>query len=349
MLTIGSKFQFDGESWKVEGFIGGDLKIRSTKGKPATFAVSELVVSPGFAFLDQDAGGEQQDETTTFPENASADAIRSAKILLEHLNEIETGFKSGFLGAALKHEPLPAYDVEETTSTQRLAAKALELGVTERTLWKQKAAYKASGIYGLLDQRQVRLSPSKTDARVIEALHFVVESLTDASNVTNQHIIRKIKKRLLAIDPNKELSIPSEATFNRLIARETKNKGLRGSAKGRRSINNGPETTYRRFYASRPGEMVILDSTRLDAFAMDPVSFKWISVELTIAIDLYTRSIVAWRFTPVSTKGVDAALLLHDILRPKMMLKGWPESARWSYVGVPEYIVIEACDTPPES
>lgn len=172
--------------------------------------------------------------------------------------------------------------------------------------------------------------------------------MINAPNKTNQHIVRQIEKLLKLKYPENNVEVPSKATMNRLITRETKNKSLKGSAKGRRSINNGPETTYRQFYATRPGEMLLIDSTPLDAFAMAPVSFKWLPIQLTIAFDLYTRSIVGWRFTPVSTKGVDAALLLYDVVRPKAMLKGWPESARWSYVGVPEYIVLEVAETSTE-
>ena len=31
-----------------------------------------------------------------------------------------------------------------------------------------------------------------------------------------------------------------------------------------------------------------MDSTRLDVFAMEPVTLRWVQVELTIAMDLFT-------------------------------------------------------------
>lgn len=58
-------------------------------------------------------------------------------------------------------------------------------------------------------------------------------------------------------------------------------------------------------------------------------------------MDLYSSSILAWRFTPVSVKAIDVALLLYDIVRPKFLRNGWPEGARWNYVGLPEALVIE--------
>ncbi|PJI55374.1 hypothetical protein CTI14_05450 [Methylobacterium radiotolerans] len=87
--------------------------------------------------------------------------------------------------------------------------------------------------------------------------------------------------------------------------------------------------------------MVVIDTSPLDAFALDSYSLDWVSVQLTVAYDLHTRSLIAWRFTPRSTKGVDVVMLLYDLLRPKVMRRGWPDSARWPYVGVPESVVLE--------
>jgi TnsA endonuclease N terminal len=106
------------------------------------------------------------------------------------------------------------------------------------------------------------------------------------------------------------------------------------------SIANRPEAPYRKFEPTRPGEVVLLDSTPLDAFAIDPITFRWVQVQLTVAHDLYTRSILSWIFTPISTKSVDATLLLYGILHPKRMRPGWPDSARWNYVGVPSISLL---------
>jgi hypothetical protein len=39
--------------------------------------------------------------------------------------------------------------------------------------------------------------------------------------------------------------------------------------------------TYGRLRSSRPGEYVLLDSTRLDVFVMEPVTLRWVLAELT--------------------------------------------------------------------
>ena len=45
---------------------------------------------------------------------------------------------------------------------------------------------------------------------------------------------------------------------------------------------------YGRLRATRPGEYLLLDTTRLDVFAMEPVTLRWVQAELTVAMDLYS-------------------------------------------------------------
>ena len=55
--------------------------------------------------------------------------------------------------------------------------------------------------------------------------------------------------------------------------------------------------------------------------------------DLTIAVDVATRTICAAVLRPVGTKAVDAALLLARMLVPEPMRPGWAEALR--DVGVP--------------
>ena len=55
-----------------------------------------------------------------------------------------------------------------------------------------------------------------------------------------------------------------------------------------------------------------MDTTRLDVFALDPVTLRWVQAELTVGMDWYTRCVTGIRVTPVSTKSVDAAAVLYQ-------------------------------------
>ncbi|MEU1875519.1 hypothetical protein [Streptomyces sp. NPDC019793] len=77
--------------------------------------------------------------------------------------------------------------------------------------------------------------------------------------------------------------------------------------------------------ALRPGELVMLDSTPLDVLAVldDGVTGR---AELSIALDVATRSICAAVLRPVGTTSVDAAMLLAQMVVPTAMRPGWAEA-----------------------
>ena len=92
----------------------------------------------------------------------------------------------------------------------------------------------------------------------------------------------------------------------------------------------------------RPGEYLLLDTTRLDVFAMDPVTLRWVQCELTIAMDLYDRCVTGLRLTPVSTKAVDAAAVLFESVRPLPEPAARRADDRPPYHGLPSGVVIDA-------
>ena len=347
-LTIGTRIELDGQTWTISGFVGSRVRCHNHQGQTCIHDIASLTMAPGFKVLD---GEELQspEGLVTFPENVSEAALKQAEKILEHLSEAESGYKSGNAETAQADEPRCQYDAGSTTLDQRMKAKSEETGISIRTLWELKAAYKRSGIYGLVDKRQVKSGRGDgTDHRIVSALRQVVDEHVDKSNITHKRFIELTQERVQKLYPTEKIRFPSNSTMYRILERVTAKSATFKASKRRRNDANRPKTTYRHQQASRPGEFVLIDSTPFDAFALDPVTFQWIQLQLTIALDLYTRAIVGWRFTPVSTKGVDAALLLYDIIRPKLMQPGWPQNVRWAYVGVPETVVVGVLDETPE-
>jgi transposase InsO family protein len=74
--------------------------------------------------------------------------------------------------------------------------------------------------------------------------------------------------------------------------------------------------------AHRPGEIIQIDTTPLDVMAVldDGVTGR---PELTITLDVATRTIGAAVLRPEGTKAVDAAVLLARMLVPEPMRPGW--------------------------
>ena len=75
-------------------------------------------------------------------------------------------------------------------------------------------------------------------------------------------------------------------------------------------------------HAARPGEQVQIDSTPIDVLVLLDNGVP-VRADLTIAVDVATRTICAAVLRPVGTKAVDAALLLARMLVPEPMRPGW--------------------------
>ena len=62
--------------------------------------------------------------------------------------------------------------------------------------------------------------------------------------------------------------------------------------------------------ADRPGQYVLLDSYRLDVFAMEPVTLRWVNTELTVAMDLFDRCITGLRLSIGASKASSCFIVM---------------------------------------
>lgn len=341
-LRLHTRLRYQGETCTVTAIHGTTLTLTPRRGHPILVSAGLLLAAEDFAVLDEHDQPVQ--ETPRLPQlveaNLPKDVLRAAEELEAHLNEVRTGYRSGQPDQPRPGEPRPKYDPDLTTFTQRKRSKALELGVTVRKIEKDLASYTALGLQGLIDKRQVRSSRRRVDPGLLNALDQVFRGIENGSNLSLLAISRRVRQLVLASAPG--LALPSRPTLNRLIREHGAALGVFLDAKTRRGLATRPPTPFRRFVSAFLGEVVILDSTRLDAFAWDESTNQWVQVQLTLAMEVYSRSIVAWRFTPVSDRGVDAALILREIIYPKPMRRGWPPNAQWNYPGIPASLVVQA-------
>ena len=257
-----------------------------------------------------------------------------------HVREALTGYRAGHPDGALPGEPRSQYATSQPLKA-RYRAKAKELGVTDRTVERWVTAYRDAAEAGLVDTRTLRSRGSTVDPRWDEAVRLVLAELVSDSTPTRNAVLRKVNARLDQIHGEGAVPRPSPATAYRRLAELTKGtNAVAGSAKGRRSIAEGPKGVYGRLRAMRPGEYAILDTQDLDVFAMEPVTCRWVRAQLTVAQDLFTRCITGLRVTPVSTKAVDVAGVLYQTIVPQAAPPDWPEEACWPYHGVPQQLVF---------
>ncbi|MFJ2915423.1 transposase [Streptomyces sp. NPDC087228] len=126
--------------------------------------------------------------------------------------------------------------------------------------------------------------------------------------------------------------MPPQATFYRLVRQLAHPADHPG-----RPVRNPPITEGGRAMtptvALRPGEQVQIDTTRLDVLALfDDGTLG--RPELTIAVDVATRAILAAVLCPGGTQAVDAALLLAEMAVPHPARPSWPEALHFTHSAV---------------
>ncbi|HEV2343919.1 MAG TPA: Mu transposase C-terminal domain-containing protein [Actinocrinis sp.] len=323
-------------------FEGGPVEVTALEGSRVTLRVgpnSWRTVSLTALVADLGARREvvgEPDALVPRLTGLTAAQRTAVKQKADHVREVMTGYRSGDEATARPGEPQAEYEPTRSL-TARYAAKAAEIGVTQRTVERWVRAYRREHEAGLAENRGRR---TRLDPRWEAMCRQVLAENVKASTMTDSARLLLVEQRLIEQYGLGEVRIPSTATAYRHLARIAKGTGARfGSAKGRRSIADRPAGMYGRLRASGPGEYVVLDTQSLDVFAMEPVTLRWLPAQLTVALDLFSRCVLAVRVTPVSTKAVDVAGLLYEALTPKTAPPEWPQQACWPYHGIPLHLV----------
>ena len=198
---------------------------------------------------------------------------------------------------------------------------------------------------GLIDGRHQRASEPLRgiDPRWLDELTRVLEEHVGESRPPQQLLLDRVDARVT--EQHGEDAVPKRWKAKRAITEVARGtNALTGSTKAKRSIANRPAAPYGKLVATRPGEYLLLDTTTLDVFAMDAVTLRWVRLELTIALDLCSRSIVALRLSPVSTKSVDASLVIYEAISPGSTAR--TGGGILPYPGIPTRLFIAPDDEP---
>ncbi|MFC9654120.1 Mu transposase C-terminal domain-containing protein, partial [Streptomyces sp. NPDC056937] len=260
-----------------------------------------------------------------------------------HVREVLTGYRSGAEELAQPGEPRPDY-VPGRSLSKRYAAKATELGVTARSVERWASAFQQSGEVGLVPKKaRAEGGLAHADPRWVEAAEEILGEYTEESRPSVKLVLERVQARLEECFGSGTVPLPKRTAGYRWMQElERRHPTFRLSTKRNRDIAARPAGVYGKLRPTRPGEYVLMDTTRLDVFAFDPVTLKWVQAELTVAMDWYTRCITGIRVTPVSTKAVDAAAVLFQTYRPRPVPESWPKEAAWPDHGIPRGVLVEA-------
>ena len=339
-LHVGLAVAFDGDQYTIAEITGRWLGLRrrgvvdEENEKWRRVDMVALLAHPSFRVLTPQG---EAFEAGTGSVARDADGPGAAE-RRAHVQEVLTGYRQGNAALALDGEPRPEY-AHGVAMMARYRAKAAELGVGQSTVrrWVAEAeeadsAWAPGGAVTMLD---------RADPRWVAMARAIQEENVAASRPVRAMVLAEIERRLTVEYGAGEVRIPARTAAYELLAEMDKGTNtFTGSAKGKRSIDDRPKGVFGKLVATHPGEYVILDTTRLDVFAMEPVTCRWVQCELTVAMDLYSRCITGLRLTPVSTKAIDVAGVLFETVYAPAGRTGPGEGL--AYCGVPGSVLLPA-------
>jgi transposase InsO family protein len=326
VLRVDDRVRFEDAEHVVVAIEGTTVRLVAPDGRAWLASAAFLAGSPGFEVIGGASGQRPAMPPFALLDAAAGPAADRARFWESHLLEVITGLPAG---AAEGQEPRPEFDPRLHLLTEREAAKAAELTaageqVSVRTLGRMRQRYESQGLWGLVDHRNTRMATpfGRVDERVIEAISEAAGEQTDASTGTRDRAWKRAKEILAGRHPGEDIPLPSRATVYRVFSQMEGGRHTFGSAARRRSNANRPAAPFTATSAQRPGEIVQIDTTPLDVMAVldDGVTGR---PELTITVDVATRTIGAAVLRPEGTKAVDAAVLLARMLVPEPMRPGW--------------------------
>lgn len=348
-VGIGTRFLYEGEIMEVVKVYAADGAAEVVARQIRTdtvcrLALEEVMYSERSRVLDEDfavesEGGEGETVAVSWSRVDESERTK-ARCRAAHVREALTGYRSGSSLSAEIGEPRTAY-LPHLPKGKRLAAKAKELHVGQRTFARWVSRYEKDGEVGLLPAKAIQ--PEDTKFKLFEqtALDVMRERINE-SRPTRDYVIAHARARLIGRYGSDTVPMPSQATAYRILRRLERIYPLFSkSTKRNRDIAGRPVMPYGQLLPSRPGEYLLMDTTPLDVYAMDPHSLRWVGVQLTVAMDWYSRCIVGLRLTPFSTKAVDAAAVLYQAFRPVKAGRDWPEDAVWPPHGMPRSVLVD--------
>ncbi|MGV9884911.1 transposase [Streptomyces sp. NPDC003006] len=336
VVEVGAHVVYREKTWQVAALQGQQIYLLQENGTEKALLLGRLFADPGFEVVGAPVP-EAVPQWGLF-ETVPPTAQQRALAWLPHIREVETGLPHA-PGSRAGQTMRPEYDPARWTLAQRDAAKARELTalgfprVTRTTVERIRLAYRRQGLWGLVDKRTVRSSSptGRADERVVAAVLEALRRQRGRSKGTIKGLRVLTGQILDDLHGPGMVALPAPSSFYRLVNSLADPAELPGRpARTATTPARVPSAPL----VLRPGEQVQIDTTRLDIMAvLEDGSLG--RPELTIAVDVATRSILAAVLRPHSTKAVDAALLLAEMTVPHPARPTWPVALHLSRAEVP--------------
>lgn len=323
-LALGDTIRFRGGLWVVTAFHGPRLFLDAAEPaepaeqveqvEPLIILQTAVASAPDFAVLNRAAPRSSLPGRLGEFRALPRDVRKTAHAWERHVKEV---LHQQAPNVPATTEPRAAFDPQQRTLRQRYQAKADQLSqagtpVSAATVERKCAAWRRDGLIGLVDKRSLRSAAphGRVDARVVGIVWEILDDERDRglSPGTLSRLIDRVQQtvraryaQLLADPETARGLVISPATFYRLLERLGITAQNAHDAAARHTA--GPAISAERPGARRatwarwPGELVQIDTTGLDVLVLGDGG-RVISVELTIAVDVATRSIVGSLIVP---------------------------------------------------
>jgi hypothetical protein len=361
-VAPGRQVSLNGVAWTIEQVDGplGRVVLADDEGSVETRSFRWLINHPHLRLLPNDEGGNRprpavrQARTLA---DLTEDQLARARLRAAHVLETETGFREGHPARALPCEPRPAYDPDRTTVTQRRHAKALEikamprpeavrLGLHQlslRTLERLSGLGGDSLLLACADGRWTRRRSGHRSVteEIREAIFAVQAECVERARISmaaKHRLMHQYMRERFPDFPTKD--IPSRVTLAAVWEEWFGPGGARpkyartAAAAAEAGVSHG-------VVVHRPGQVLVLDSTPMPVKLRETVFGEAVTATLTLAMDLYTHGLPAFRLTLNSDTSVDIAMLLRDVMLPLPMRDDWGDDMEWPYAGVPADVIAD--------
>lgn len=192
--------------------------------------------------------------------------------------------------------------------------------------------WETHGPLGLVHQNRLRLH-DPNDFAVRKAVNGFLDAAKFSSTVTAVSAARKFQAWSRVEKPS--LKLPQTKQLAQYVTDWRNNRDHSGgSSKTQISAEHRPDMSPVLRTVTRVGEVVLFDTTKTNVWVRSPEGGKFVRLELTIAMDLFSRAIVGMALTH-TTPSVAVALCLADVLTPRSgeALEEWEGESPTPYAG----------------
>ncbi|GAB33275.1 transposase [Gordonia otitidis] len=276
---------------------------------------------------------------------------------MEIVQLVLTGYTEGYPSLARRGEPCYPFDPAHNTSRNERYEEAARLAsaemrhdrrrqrrlfygeltrdtISKNTVRNWVKAFEKDGLMGLVDQRALRGNRAidRVDPRFRDKVIAILKDFDgDISPVGQQEIIRQARVQLKN-EGITDLRLPRNA----VAAFVSSQVALLGrTTRSHRTRKLGKVATDKHVLASRPGQIIAIDATRVDNLVWDDYMENSRSIEVLTALDVGCRAVLAQRYVPLGANTLELGLLVYDMMRTFTLEVEGTNIGRWRWTGIP--------------